>query len=125
MGHGVRAAIDVSDGLLSDLKHVCGASAVSARIEVDRIPVSKAAWVAFGERALDFALSGGEDFELLFAAPADTVAKAEATLSCSVSVIGEIIADGPGRTELVDAAGKMVDLPGTGWDHFAAARKQS
>jgi thiamine-monophosphate kinase len=120
---GVRAAMDVSDGLLSDLNHICRASGVSARIDVDRIPVSKAVWVAFGERALGFALAGGEDFELLFTAPADTVAKAASALSCPVSVIGDVIG-GPGRTELVDAAGKTVDLPGTGWDHFTAARTQ-
>ncbi|MFC2051377.1 thiamine-phosphate kinase [Chloroflexota bacterium] len=57
--HGVKAAIDTSDGLVSDLGHICKVSRVSARIEVDRIPVQSAVEANFGDRALELALSGG------------------------------------------------------------------
>ncbi|MFC1986073.1 thiamine-phosphate kinase [Chloroflexota bacterium] len=57
--HGVRAAIDISDGLVSDLGHICRASQVSARIEIDCLPVQRAVKANFGDRALELVLSGG------------------------------------------------------------------
>ena len=65
---GVKAAIDISDGLIADLKHVCESSKVGARIEAERIPVAPAVKAHFGERALGLAAAGGEDNELLFTA---------------------------------------------------------
>ena len=58
--HGVRAAIDISDGLVSDLSHVCQASRVGAWIEVDRLPIQPAVRANFGDMAIEMALSGGE-----------------------------------------------------------------
>lgn len=59
------AMIDTSDGLSSDLAHLCRASGVGAKIFADKIPVDENLKKQFSE-ALDFALNGGEDFELLF-----------------------------------------------------------
>ncbi len=115
---GVKTAIDISDGLLADLKHVCDASQVGARVEIDRIPVHPAVKANFGSKALELALSGGEDYELLFTAGAETITKARETISCPVTVIGEIVADKAGEVTLVDIKGKPVHLDRAGWEHF-------
>ena len=75
MERGVKAAIDISDGLISDLTHICKASQVGAQIEVDRVPVQASVKANFGDRALELALSGGEDYELLFTASAEIIDK--------------------------------------------------
>ena len=67
---GVKTAIDISDGLISDLKHICKSSQVGARIEVDRLPIEPVVRANFGDKSLELALSGGEDYELLFTASA-------------------------------------------------------
>lgn len=120
--HGVKAAIDISDGLIADLSHICEASRVGARIEVDRVPVAPSVQAGFGDRALELALSGGEDYELLFTASADRVEKVSKIASCPVYVIGEIVADDKHQVMLVDNQGNPVSLSGKGWDHFRMER---
>jgi len=120
--HGVKAAIDISDGLIADLSHICEASRVGARIEVDRVPVAPSVQAGFGDRALEPALSGGEDYELLFTASADRVEKVSKIASCPVYVIGEIVADDKHQVMLVDNQGNPVSLSGKGWDHFRMER---
>lgn len=115
---GVRTAIDISDGLISDLGHICQASQVSARIEIDRVPVQPAVKANFSDRALELALSGGEDYELLFTASTEVIARVKAAVSCPITVIGEIIADRTGKITLVDGNGNLVNLPKAGWEHF-------
>ncbi|MFC2040911.1 thiamine-phosphate kinase [Chloroflexota bacterium] len=115
---GVRAAIDVSDGLVSDLGHICKASRVGARVDIDCIPVQPAVKANFGDKALELALSGGEDYELLFTASAEVIEKVKAAVSCPITVIGETTADKAGKVTLVDTKGSPVNLPKTGWDHF-------
>ena len=71
---GVSAMIDVSDGLSADLGHLCQASGVGAAIDAARLPVSAATTAVAGLAGvdpLDWALGGGEDYELLFTAPDD------------------------------------------------------
>ncbi len=116
---GVRAAIDISDGLISDLSHICKASQVSARIEIDRVPIQPAVRANFSDRALELALSGGEDYELLFTASDEVINKVRATASCPVTVTGEITVGKTGEITLVDGKGNLVDLPKTGWEHFS------
>ena len=123
--HGVRAAIDISDGLIADLNHICQESGVGARVDVDRVPVAPAVRQSFGDRALELALAGGEDYELLFTAGAERIERVRAAASCPVTVIGEITTEASGVTTLVDTRGSPVRLPGTGWDHFRAARRQT
>ncbi len=116
--HGVRAAIDISDGLISDLNHICQASQVSARIESDRVPVHPAVRANFGDRAMGLALSGGEDYELLFTASAESIDRIKEAVSCPITVIGEITANNAGEITLVNGKGTPVNLSKIGWEHF-------
>jgi thiamine-monophosphate kinase len=113
---GVKTAIDISDGLVADLGQICKASQVGARIEVERVPIEPAVKTAFGEGALELALSGGEDYELLFTASAEIVEKGKKAASVPVTAIGEITA-GKGVT-LIDKQGKPFELKKAGWEHF-------
>ncbi len=115
---GVKAAIDISDGLISDLRHICQASKVGARIEVDLVPVHPAIKANLGNRSLELALSGGEDYELLFTAGAGVIEKVTAQAACPVTVIGRVVADETGKVTLVDREGKPVKPAETGWQHF-------
>ncbi|HLB28201.1 MAG TPA: thiamine-phosphate kinase [Dehalococcoidales bacterium] len=117
--NGVRAAIDISDGLLADLRHICESSKVGARLEIESIPVHPAAKANFGEKALELALAGGEDYELLFTASAVVIEKVKAALACPVTIIGEITAVKAGEVILLDGQGNRLDPAARGWDHFA------
>ncbi len=64
---GVRCAIDISDGLASEALHLARASGVGIEIDVDRVPLAPAAVQLLGDRrSRELAISGGEDYELLF-----------------------------------------------------------
>jgi thiamine-monophosphate kinase len=115
----VKTAIDISDGLIQDLNHICKASQVSARIEIDRVPIQPEVKANFGDRALELALSGGEDYELLFTGSTEVIDKVKKAVSCPVTIIGEIVADKTGEITLVDKKGKPFNLAKTGWEHFA------
>jgi thiamine-monophosphate kinase len=117
-GRGVRTAIDTSDGLLADLRHICESSQVSARVNADRVPVHPAAREVFGERAREMALAGGEDYELLFTASAGVVERVKAELACPVTAIGKITAGEPGKISLLDSKGSPVEIKEYGWSHF-------
>ncbi|MFH1646336.1 MAG: AIR synthase-related protein, partial [Chloroflexota bacterium] len=116
--NGITTAIDISDGLVADLRHICGASRVGARVHADKLPVHKMVKNSFGEKALELALGGGEDYELLFTGAADIVDKAGAAMACPVTVIGEITGDKPGHIDLVNAASRAIKTGRTGWRHF-------
>jgi len=72
------------------------------------------------DSALELALAGGEDYELLFTADSKTIDKIMTATSCPVTVIGDIVADNIGQVTLVDREGKPVNLPNGGWEHFTA-----
>ena len=117
--NGVKVGIDVSDGLISDLNHICKASHVSARINADKLPIHLVVKSKFKKEAIDLALSGGEDYELLFAAPDAVMEKVKTALSCPVTVIGEIAEeDRWGKAYIVDSHGKPYHLRKPGWEHF-------
>jgi thiamine-monophosphate kinase len=115
---GVKAAIDISDGLISDLKQVCKSSQVGARIEIDRLPIDPTVEANFSDRSLELALSGGEEYELLFTAREELIDRVQRAASCSITVIGEIVADRPGEVTLIDAKGSPFSLGKAGWEHF-------
>ena len=115
---GVKTAIDISDGLLADLNQICKASRVGAKIEAGRVPVEPLVKAAFGDKALELALTGGEDYELLFTASAEITEKVKQAAPCPVTVIGEITA-GEGVT-VVDRRGKPINVGRAGWEHFTS-----
>jgi len=117
VNQGVKTAIDLSDGLISDLNQVCKASQVSARVEMERVPVEPRVKAGFGDRALEMALAGGEDYELLFTARAEVIDRVKQSAACPITVIGEIIAGNRGVT-VVDKQGKPISLTKRGWEHF-------
>ncbi len=118
---GVKASIDISDGLVADLGQICSASQVSARVEIERLPIHPTVSGGFGDRALELALSGGEDYELLFTAPAGIIDEVKEAASCPVTVIGEITAGKAGEVSLIDSKGNPCQLPRAGWEHFKSA----
>lgn len=116
--HGVRAAIDLSDGLVSDLGKVCQASGVGARVQVDKIPVHPMVRANFGDNSIELALSGGEDYELLFTCKIGLINQIKKLMPSPITVIGEVTSDQPGQVTLLDEKGGMVRLGKEGWDHF-------
>lgn len=88
-----NACMDVSDGLLADLQHILAASQVGAQVYHAKIPLSAALAPLAIEQKMDFALRGGDDYELLFTLPAkhlSAVKVAAAKLGILITVIGEI-----------------------------------
>jgi len=118
---GASAAIDVSDGLLADLTKLCEASGVSAELHTASVPTDLSLKRAFADDRLELAITGGEDYELLFTAPRDVVEWVTAEVDVPITVIGEVTAGG-GTVTVLDASGAAFDLDRRGWDHFAGAR---
>ena len=116
-----HAAIDISDGLLADIGHITKRNGVGARVELARLPLSVQLKAVFGsERAIEMALSGGDDYELCFCvAPtqADKVAELAKQLGLSITCIGCVEAE-PG-IRLYNAQGEPVDSAlAAGYQHF-------
>lgn len=115
-----RSAIDLSDGLLADVDHLCARSGVGAEIEIDALPASEALRVAFGERTRrQLQAAGGDDYELCFSAPAQARAAIEAasrTTGTPVTRIGRIV-EGEGARALL-ADGSEWRPSSAGYEHF-------
>ena len=119
------AMIDVSDGLLGDLGHICKESGVGALIYQQQLPVSQALQQAcsrMGCDPLDFVLSDSDDYELIITClpeEAETVKKmVSETRNVSATQIGTITSD-PNTMELAQEDGTRRALHPSGWDHFA------
>jgi thiamine-monophosphate kinase len=114
------AMIDISDGLSSDLIHLCTESEVGALIEAAQIPIDTRVTELTGRRALDplmLALHGGEDFELLFTVDPDRVAKLPTRVDgVSLTRIGEI-QEAPAGVQISEGSRTWKLEPG-GWEHF-------
>ena len=114
-----RAGMDVSDGLVQDLGHLCRAAGLGAVIEAEAVPRSPAARAA-GPDYLARALTGGDDYELLLAVPPERAAAlqaAAAQVSVTVARIGHFRAD-PARVVVRDRTGGEMALGTGGWSHF-------
>lgn len=116
--YGVKSAIDISDGLLADLTHICWASKVSATLREEAVPVHPAVRNNFESNYRELALSGGEDYELLFTAKSEIIDRIKQALTCPVTVIGEITDGVPGQVTIVDSAGRSIPWRRAGWEHF-------
>lgn len=106
------AAIDISDGLSTDLAHLCEESGVSAEVDATLLPVHASA-------TLEQTLHGGEDYELLFTAPKDARVPA-AIAGVAVTRIGRMVPRRAGRPQitLIDGRRKL-PLIAKGWEHFS------
>src|SRR5712691_7102018 len=113
------AMIDISDGLSSDLNHLCKESGVGAVIDADRIPIDQVVREICGRRALDpllLALHGGEDFELLFTVKPQNVGKLPARVDgVSITRIGEIKKASEGVR--IAEGSRVWNLEPGGWEH--------
>lgn len=115
----VHSMIDISDGLASELHRISRASGTGFRIEESAIPLhenTRSVASEFSEHPVDYALYGGEDYELLF-----TLDEAEAeklkSLTDDVVRIGKVVSRNDG-IELVKQNGETVAVPFGGWEHF-------
>ena len=112
-----HAAIDISDGLIADLGHVLDISGKGAEIHTDWIPLSQAAAPHRG--ALEAALTGGDDYELLFTADPEQRPALQAIgedLSLPLTIIGQVTENTD--LDILDARGRAVAIEGKGWQHF-------
>jgi thiamine-monophosphate kinase len=118
---GIHATIDVSDGLSTDLAHICEESGVGAEVEEAAIPVHRLArdaerkgWVS---SAFELAMHGGEDYELLFTASAG--AKVPRRIAgVEVHRIGRMVRGRGARVRLRGPDGSATALEARGWEHF-------
>lgn len=112
----VKAAIDISDGLLADLQHILTASRVGAVIDSDALPLSSALQKLPVELAKKLALTAGDDYELCFTVPAEKAVVLEKKLSGHITCIGEVTA-AQGLTLLPTDSQQHLDIK-PGYDHF-------
>jgi thiamine-monophosphate kinase len=113
------ACMDISDGISTDLAHLCESSGVSAEVEAAKLPLHPLARRIDAEAGLAAALHGGEDYELLFTAKAGT--KMPRALSgVTITRIGRITAKrkGVAQVTLVGADEKRTELVPQGWEHL-------
>jgi len=116
----VHAMIDVSDGLVQDLGHVCRASGVAAEVGAATLPVAAACRRALGAAAPAFAATAGEDYELLLTAPPrrrSPLARLAPRLGCRLTRVGRVVTGRP-IVRLLDASGRPLALRRAGFDHF-------
>jgi len=117
------AAIDLSDGLSTDLRHLCEESGLAAEIDAAAVPVHPMARVAeaagWTPSALDLALRGGEDYELLFTVPAG-VEIPKRLGGVLIHAIGKMRSKRSGRPMVTVVGPNRLheELPARGWEHF-------
>jgi len=117
------AAIDVSDGLLADLGHILDRSGVAATVRADRLPdMATRACPDDPVLARQCLLSGGDDYELVFAAPLGrhgAIIDLAAQLGLALNCIGSITDKESGELTFLDAEHRSTAMPRRGFDHFA------
>jgi len=116
-----NACMDISDGLVQDLGHICRASGIGATIYKDALPLSKPArkLIEKDKKLWDSVFSGGDDYELLFTVPKAkkyAIKKLSAALKLPLTKIGEIT---KGKdVKVLDRAGKTLEIKHKGFRHF-------
>ncbi len=116
---GASSAIDISDGLLADMRHLLSASQAGAIINVDNLSLEPLLKAGFTYReALEMALAGGEDYELLFTASKSDMEKISTAIEYHLSIIGSVIEESPGTINLEGNLEPIKNLDLSGWRHF-------
>ena len=116
-----HATMDISDGLVGDLAHICEASGVAARVEATSVPLSPGARAALARDGslIESVLAGGDDYELLFTAPPEAEAaliELARELDLPLTRVGAI--EGGQGVRVLDGAGREIALARTGYRHF-------
>jgi len=114
------AAIDISDGLLTDLDKLCAASGCGAQLDVDALPLSSALRAVFdADACVHYALAGGDDYEMIFSIPPTRIAQVAALNNGNPALctrIGEITGT---RTVECRRAGRAFAVERRGYEHFS------
>lgn len=125
---GGTAMTDISDGLATDLRHICQASDVGARVDIAALPLSpelKQACGRYDWSPVELALTGGEDYELLFTAPAERrkmmIAAVADAAGLPATVIGTVT-DAASGIVYIDERGRELPLTKKGYEHFSHER---
>ena len=114
---GIRCAMDISDGLVIDLRKLGAASGVGLQVRASAIPVADDLALAGLADPLQYALGGGEDYELAFTGPGRVVNHLLTELP-SGAVIGEVTASTPGDVTVLADDGSALDVGNGGWEHL-------
>ncbi len=115
---GLRCAIDISDGLVQDLGHICEMSGLGAEVWSEKVPISGELQVAYPEEALQLACTGGEDYQMLFVGPKEALTKLTDLGIAPVTLIGRVM-DGPERkVRVIGQSGREIRFADAGWDHL-------
>jgi thiamine-monophosphate kinase len=120
------AAIDISDGLIADLRHLCDVSRLDALVEASSVPLSPAARKAIANdpKRLETALTGGDDYEVLFTAPpeaAERISGLARSAGTTITPIGRMthsLQGHPTRLVVLDDGGRPISFTAEGWTHF-------
>jgi thiamine-monophosphate kinase len=110
LGAGVACAMDLSDGLLADLGKLCRASGVGAVIESVRVPIAPEVASLLPAQALELALTGGEDYELLACGAEDILRQQD------MLIVGRV--GGASGVRVLDDAGTEITMQRRGYDAF-------
>lgn len=113
-----HAMIDISDGLASEILHICNASNVGCKLYEDKIPIDPMTYDTAREFGLDptvCALNGGEDYELLFTVPQEQYDKVKNQLD--ITIIGYITEEA-GGCEMISKSGNVHPIKAQGWNSF-------
>lgn len=113
---GVTSAMDISDGIAADMRKLAAASEVAASIDVSLVPIASELWAEFPADAVEMALGGGEDYELIFTGPATAVEAVIGEIP-GPSIIGEIVSGESGEVYF-HTAGVPVQMNTKGWEHL-------
>ena len=117
------ACIDISDGLMADLGHICKASGVSAVIQTEQLPIAAEVRELSPLDALEWALCGGDDYQLCFTVAADQLAKVEALIelghldACRIGTIN-LSNESINAVSVIDKNNKLLTIENPGYNHF-------
>ncbi|QIL91362.1 thiamine-phosphate kinase [Microbulbifer sp. SH-1] len=114
IGQYASAALDISDGLLGDIAHICSASGLGAELQLETLPQAELVAEINGGDALETALTGGDDYQLCFTVPEKHLS-ALAALQLPITAIGRMTADKGVRCLL---NGEPWQARGNGYRHF-------
>ncbi|MSR84736.1 MAG: thiamine-phosphate kinase [Candidatus Latescibacteria bacterium] len=115
---GIRCAMDVSDGLVTDLAKLCRASGLSARVYAAQVPVDPPLAQLIPTEALQLALNGGEEYELIFTGRPALVRELITAAMPRGAVIGEVTSGPPGKVTVLDHQGRELAVATHGWEHL-------